>query len=83
MRRYLAQRERVMTDLLEKAFREASRLPPDEQDALASVLLAELESERDWDARLAKSQDALSELADRAIEEFDEGKAEPLRHETP
>ena len=72
-----------MTDLLEKAFQEASRLPPREQDALASVLLAELESERDWQKRFADSQDALSTLADRAIGELEEGTTEPLRTKTP
>ena len=35
-----------MTQLLERAFTEASKLPEPEQDAVASLLLAELESEQ-------------------------------------
>jgi hypothetical protein len=37
-----------VTDLLEKAFSEAAKLPPEEQDALANWLLEEMESERRW-----------------------------------
>ncbi|MDT8368717.1 MAG: hypothetical protein RQ745_05890 [Longimicrobiales bacterium] len=68
-----------MTDLLEKAFREAAKLPVEAQDALASVLLAELEAERNWEERLATSQDALGRLADEALDEFREGSTRPLR----
>ena len=35
-----------MTQLLERAFTEASKLPEPEQDAVASLLLAELKSEQ-------------------------------------
>lgn len=34
--------EETMTELLRKAFERADRLPPEEQDALASFLMAEL-----------------------------------------
>lgn len=67
-----------MTDLLEKAFEEAAKLPPDEQDAIASLLLAELESERRWDERFAGSQDELAQLAEQALEEDDAGRTEEL-----
>lgn len=59
-----------MTDLLEQAFREAAKLPAEAQDALASVLLAELESERKWEECLGASEDALSRLADEALGEM-------------
>jgi len=68
-----------MTDLLEKAFREAAKLPAEAQDALASVLLAELESEREWEERFTASEGALGELADDALEEFRHGSTEPFR----
>lgn len=68
-----------MTDLLEKAFREAAKLPADAQDALASVLLAELESEHKWQERFTASEDALGQLADEALDEFRRGSTEPLR----
>lgn len=67
-----------MTDLLEKAFREAEKLPPDEQDRLASVILAELESDHRWDAAFAGSQDALGKLAERARQEYADGETRPL-----
>jgi len=44
-----------MTELLKKAFREASKLSPDRQNSFAGFLLAELESEARWDEAFAKS----------------------------
>lgn len=67
-----------MTKLLKQAFDEASRLPEEEQDALASLLLDELASERKWDAAFRQSQDVLAALADEAVTEFREGKTLPL-----
>ncbi|MCH7553934.1 MAG: hypothetical protein IIC82_08060 [Chloroflexi bacterium] len=67
-----------MTELLKKAFRAASRLPSEQQDAVATMLLAELESERQWDDAFARSQDFLATLADEAIAEAAAGKTEPL-----
>lgn len=63
-----------MTDLLEKAFREAEKLPPAEQDRLASVILTELESDHRWDEAFAASQDALGRLAERARQEYADGE---------
>jgi urease gamma subunit len=67
-----------MTSALEKAFAEAAKLPPHEQDALAQWILAELASERRWDEAFASSQDALAQLADEAIEEHRTGRTEQL-----
>jgi len=67
-----------MTNLLEKAFAEASKLTPDEQDALGDWLLKELESEARWTKRLSESQDALAKLADEAIAENRAGQTEEL-----
>ena len=44
-----------MTKLFEKAFAEAAKLPAEEQDALASAVLFEIESERWWDRLFAES----------------------------
>jgi hypothetical protein len=60
-----------MTDLLKKAFDAASRLPKDEQDAVAEWLLAELASEEEWRWRLAETQDALSMLGREALRDAD------------
>lgn len=58
-----------MTELLRKAFDEANKLPEREQDAIASRMLVEIESERHWDKAFASSGDLLSRLADEALEE--------------
>ena len=46
-----------MTTLLEEAFAKAAQLPPQEQDALAAVLLEEIASEKRWQDAFAQSQD--------------------------
>ena len=65
-----------MTKLLEQAFAEASKLPPQEQDALADWLLAELESEKRWEKLFADSQDELSKLAAEALAEHQRGQTQ-------
>lgn len=67
-----------MTKLLEEAFAEASKLPEQEQDALAAVILEELASERRWDQAFADSADLLAQLADQALEEHRAGKTHVL-----
>lgn len=67
-----------MTQLLERAFKEASKLTESEQDSVASLLLAELESDQRWDQSFAASQDQLARLADDALRELADGKTQPL-----
>lgn len=67
-----------MTDRLKEAFDAASRLPEDEQDAVAEWLLAELASEAKWEERFAKSQGALSLLAQEALDEHKRDETEDL-----
>ena len=67
-----------MTDLLEKAFEHASKLPPQQQDALAKWLLDEIEADRAWDATFAKSPAWLASLAAEALHEKNAGDAHPL-----
>ena len=67
-----------MTDLLEKAFQRAAELSPEEQDRLASAILADLESERRWNQAFTDSQDVLGRLAGAALAEAEEGRTEPL-----
>ncbi len=67
-----------MTKLLEQAMRRVAELPEDEQDAVAALVLAELESEGRWDKRFAENQDALAELAAEAAELDEEGSTTPL-----
>jgi len=67
-----------MTQLLERAFQEAAKLPPEEQDLLANRLLADLADEQLWDSLFAKSQDQLEKLADEALVEHQAGRTMPL-----
>ena len=67
-----------MTQLLEKALNEVAKLPADEQDALAAILLDELASEKRWSESFAKSQDILAKLAEEALDEHITGKTNPL-----
>lgn len=67
-----------MTELLKKAFNEASKLPREQQDAIASLLLEELKSDRNWDRAFENSQDALAKLADDALAEDQRGETEDL-----
>lgn len=67
-----------MTKMLEKAFKEASRLPEEEQDALAKWLLEEFRAERQWEDVLSRSEDELGQLADEALAEHKEGRTPPL-----
>ncbi len=58
-----------MTQLLEKVFAEAGKLPQVEQNALAKWLLKELSSEKHWDKIFAESEGVLEKLADEALGE--------------
>jgi hypothetical protein len=67
-----------MTTLLERAFAEASKLSPAEQELLAARLLAELAVEGDFDRAIASSAEKLSGLAAEALAEHQAGKTEEL-----
>jgi hypothetical protein len=67
-----------MTKALQDAFKIASRLPDDEQDALAAAILEEVSLEQRWDESLAGSRDALDRLADEALADHRAGRSEPL-----
>jgi hypothetical protein len=63
-----------MTRLMEEAMRRVAELPEGQQDAVASIVLAEIEAEDIWDASYADDPDLLDELLAEgfAIEEGDE-----------
>lgn len=50
-----------MTQLLEKVLAEVYKLPPERQDAIAAIILEELEDERRWDKAFSDSQDQLAQ----------------------
>ena len=70
-----------MNTRLEEAFAQAAQLPPDEQEALAALLLDEIASERLWDQAFAQSQNQIAKLADEALAEFQEGRTVLLDEE--
>ena len=67
-----------MTQVLEAALAEVAKLPPAEQDALATLLLDEIRTEQQWSSTFSKSQQTLKTLADEALAEFRAGKTKPL-----
>ena len=56
-----------MTPLLEKAFAEAAKLSPEDQDTFARWILEELEDEARWQQAFDQSADLLARLADEAL----------------
>ncbi len=71
-----------MTDLLEVAIAKLKTLPAQDQDAIATMILEELEDEMKWDNAFAQSEDQLALLAAQAIAEYRLGKTEKLDPET-
>jgi hypothetical protein len=67
-----------MTELLEYAISRLKNLPADEQDAIAAMILEELEDERLWDEAFAKSPDILAKLGSEAMAEYRTGKTQEL-----
>ena len=63
-----------MTKLLERAISEISKLPEEEQDALASVILEEMVAEKRWSEIFAESQDLLVAMAEEAEKEYEAGE---------
>jgi hypothetical protein len=70
-----------MNTRLGEAFAQAAQFPPDEQEALAALLLDEIASERLWDQAFAQSQNQIAKLADEALTEFQEGRTVLLDEE--
>ena len=67
-----------MTALLEQALAEVHKLPPDQQDAIATLILEELADEERWDRAFTQSHDALARLADKVRAEKQAGKVQPI-----
>ena len=67
-----------MTQLLEKVLTEVYKLPPEKQDAIAAVILEELEDERLWDKTFAESQDQLAQLARKVRADIKAGRIKKM-----
>lgn len=62
-----------MNALLQKALAEMVRLPDEEQETIATLILDAIAAERGWDERFAKTQDQLGALARSARTEVIRG----------
>ena len=67
-----------MSSLLEKAPEKVVALPPDEQDAIASQILASLAGEEAWKRRFAEKRDVIRRMAGEALDAEDRGETMPL-----
>ena len=67
-----------MSKLLEEVFAKLAELPETDQDAIATWLLEELESENQWEKLFSESHDALAGLANAALSEHKRGRTEEL-----
>jgi len=69
-----------MTSLMRRAIDEAAKLDDSGQDAIATIVLREIESERCWEDLFARpeSHEALAKLADAALASNREGRSRPL-----
>lgn len=67
-----------MTQLLEKVLTEVYKLPLEKQDAIAAVILEELEDERLWDKAFAESQDQIAQLASKVRTDIKAGRIKKM-----
>jgi len=71
-----------MTELLERAIAKLQALSELEHDAIAAMILEELEDELRWDASFARSPDILAKLAASAMAEHRAGQTQELDPES-
>ena len=66
-----------MIAALKLAMEKAEKLSEKEQEAIAKLILDEVE----WNKTFANSSDQLSMLANEAVEEYKKGKTKPMSFE--
>ena len=67
-----------MSTLLEKALEKVVVLPQDEQDAIASQILASLADEDEWKKSFVEKREIIRRMAREALEEDASGETVPL-----
>ncbi len=69
-----------MSQLMEQAIQRARQLPERDQEALAAIILQEIEAEERWDELFSRpeSADLLARMADEALAETRAGRARKL-----
>ncbi len=75
---FLSRLKFKMTERLEQAIARLKTLSADKQDAIATLILEELEEEQRWDDSFARSPDLLAKLAAEAMTEYRSGKTQEL-----
>lgn len=63
---------------MQKALEKVVALPADEQDAIASQIVASLADEEAWKERFAGKRDIIRRMAHEALEEDERGETLPL-----
>ncbi|MBE9090461.1 hypothetical protein IQ232_11960 [Microcystis aeruginosa LEGE 11464] len=71
-----------MTERLEQAIAQLQTLSTDQQDAIATLILTELEEEKRWNDSFTRSPNLLAKLAAEAMAEHRSGKTQELDPET-
>ena len=59
-----------MTELLDRTITKLKTLSVEQQDAIAMIILEELEDEVQWNTSFERSQDVLAKLAKKAMSEY-------------
>lgn len=72
------ERDIVMTELLEQAMARVNQLSTEAQDAIAALILDELEDEQRWDQAFADSQPQLAKLAAKVREDIRSGRVRAM-----
>ena len=67
-----------MSTLFERAIEKVVALPEDEQDAIASQILASLADDEAWKTRFAEKTDVIRRMANEALAEDERGETLPL-----
>jgi hypothetical protein len=68
-----------MTKLLEKALNRVAKLSDSAQDEIAQIIINEIESEKKWDVKFAKSSSLLEKMAMVALTEHRSGKSRAMK----
>ena len=70
---------RVVSHAFDDAIQKVERLPEHDQDALAGILLSELEDEAKWQKKFARGTKALERMAEEARADHRSGKTQAMR----
>ncbi len=67
-----------MTQLLQHAIAELHKLSDSDQDAIATLILAEITDEERWEDAFANSQEQLSQMAAKVREDIRAGRVRDI-----